>query len=152
MTAGAKTPLPARSDGPDNVDGSSDAGDIMLSALLGKLEMPRLRGLKADAALRCSYYRSPLFQRLVDRVARKGFRAACRELGLKGPHAQSPHLKNRGVVKSFVVLTAIVVLTLGNAIAAMPGAAGSVRTISAAEPIVTMADQELPFDRYWSKN
>jgi hypothetical protein len=27
-----------------------------------------------------------------------------------------------------------------------------VRTISAAEPIVTMADQELPFDRYWSKN
>jgi hypothetical protein len=55
-------------------------------------------------------------------------------------------------MKSFVVLTAIVVFTLGNAIAAMPGAAGSVRTISAAEPIVTMADQELPFDRYWSKN
>jgi hypothetical protein len=55
-------------------------------------------------------------------------------------------------MKSFVVLTAIVVFTLGNAIAAMPGAAASVRTISAAEPIVTMADQELPFDRYWSKN
>ena len=104
----------------------------MPSARLGKLEMPHLRGLRADTALR----------------------SACGELGLNGPHAQSPHLKNRGnvVVKSFVVLTAIVVLTLGNAIAAMPGAAGSVRTISAAEPIVTMADQELPFDRYWSKN
>jgi hypothetical protein len=55
-------------------------------------------------------------------------------------------------MKSFVVLTAIVVLTLGNAIAALPGAAGSVRTMSAAEPIVTMADQQLPFDRCWSKN
>jgi len=55
MTAGAKTPLPARSDGLDNVDGSSDAAHIMLSAPLGKQEMAHLRGLKADAALRCSY-------------------------------------------------------------------------------------------------
>ena len=52
MTAGAKTPLPARSDGLDNVDGSSDAADIMPSARLGKLEMPQLRGLKAETALR----------------------------------------------------------------------------------------------------
>jgi hypothetical protein len=56
-------------------------------------------------------------------------------------------------MKSFIVLTAVAVLTIGNAIAAMPGAAGSVRTISAAhQPVVSMAEQELPFDRYWSKN
>jgi hypothetical protein len=55
-------------------------------------------------------------------------------------------------MKSFIVLTAVAVLTVGSAIAAMPGTAGSMRTISAEQPIVTMADQELPFDRYWSKN
>ena len=55
-------------------------------------------------------------------------------------------------MKSLIVLTAVAVLTIGNAIAAMPGAAGSVRTVSAAEPVVTMAEQELPFDRYWLKN
>ena len=55
-------------------------------------------------------------------------------------------------MNSFIVLAAVAVLTVGNAIAAMPGAAGSMRTMSAEQPIVTMADQELPFDRYWSKN
>ncbi len=55
-------------------------------------------------------------------------------------------------MKSFIALTAVAVLTVGSAIAAMPGAAGSMRTMSAQQPIVTMADQELPFDRYWSKN
>jgi hypothetical protein len=55
-------------------------------------------------------------------------------------------------MKSFIVLSAVAVLTLGNAIAAIPGAAASMRTIGAAQPVVTMADQELPFDRYWSKN
>ena len=40
-------------------------------------------------------------------------------------------------MKSFIVLTAVAVLTVGNAIAAMPGAAGSVRTMSAEQPIVT---------------
>jgi hypothetical protein len=55
-------------------------------------------------------------------------------------------------VKNFIILTAIAVLTVGSAIAAMPSTAGSMRTISAEQPIVTMADQELPFDRYWSKN
>ena len=122
MTAGAKTPLPARSDGLDNVDGSSDAADIMPSARLGKLEMPQLRGLKAETAVR------------------------------RG-RAQSPHLGKTGgtIVKSFIILT-VVVLTLGKAIAAIPGAAGSMRTISATQPVVTTADHELPFDRYWSKN
>lgn len=55
-------------------------------------------------------------------------------------------------MKSLIVLTAVAVLTVGNAIAAMPGAAGAVRTVAVDQPIVTMADQELPFDRYWSKN
>ena len=55
-------------------------------------------------------------------------------------------------MKSFIVLTAVAVLTIGNAIAAMPGAAASVRTVSAVEPVLNMAAQELPFDRYWSKN
>jgi hypothetical protein len=56
-------------------------------------------------------------------------------------------------MKSFIILAAVAVLTVGNAIAAMPGAAGSLRTISATQqPVVSMAEQELPFDRYWSKN
>ena len=55
-------------------------------------------------------------------------------------------------MKNFIILTAIAVLTVGSAIAAMPSTAGSMRDISAEQPIVTMADQELPFDRYWSKN
>jgi hypothetical protein len=55
-------------------------------------------------------------------------------------------------MKSFIVLAAAAVLALGNAIANMPDAAASMRTFSAAQPGVTMADQELPFDRYWSKN
>jgi hypothetical protein len=53
-------------------------------------------------------------------------------------------------MKSFVVLTAVVVLTVGNAIAAMPGAAPTAS--KSAQPVVMMAEQELPFDRYWSKN
>ena len=54
-------------------------------------------------------------------------------------------------MKSFIILT-VIVLTLGKAIAAIPGAAGSMRTISATQSVVTTADHELPFDRYWSKN
>jgi hypothetical protein len=55
-------------------------------------------------------------------------------------------------MKTFIILTAVAVLTLGNAIAAVPGTAPSMRTIGAAQPVVTMTDQELPFDRYWSKD
>ena len=55
-------------------------------------------------------------------------------------------------VKSLIVLTALAVLTIGNAIAALPGAATSVRAMSGSQPVVSMAEQELPFDRYWSKN
>ena len=56
-------------------------------------------------------------------------------------------------MKSLIVLTAVAVLTIGNAIAAIPGASCSMRTMSAASvPVTFMAEQELPFDRYWSKN
>jgi hypothetical protein len=55
---------------------------------------------------------------------------------------------------SLIVLTSVAVLTIGNAIAAMPGASGSMRAMStaSAQPVISMAEQELPFDRYWSKN
>jgi hypothetical protein len=36
MTAGVSDPLPARSDGPDNVDGGPDAGDIALRTFRSK--------------------------------------------------------------------------------------------------------------------
>jgi hypothetical protein len=55
-------------------------------------------------------------------------------------------------MKNLIVLTALAVLTIGNAIAAKPGAASS--DASAARngsPLMT-AEMELPFDRYWSKN
>ncbi|GKQ54133.1 hypothetical protein [Bradyrhizobium sp. Ce-3] len=57
-------------------------------------------------------------------------------------------------MKSFMVLAAIAVLTIGNAIAAMPGAAPAApgRSATAAQPLLSMAEQELPFDRYWSKD
>ena len=55
-------------------------------------------------------------------------------------------------MKGLVFLAAVAVLTIGNAIAAMPGVAGSVRTMSAAQPVLVIAAQELPFDRYWSKD
>lgn len=55
-------------------------------------------------------------------------------------------------MKGLIVLTAVAVLTIGNAIAAMPGAAGSVGSMSGSQHVVSMAAQELPFDRYWSKN
>ena len=71
------------------------------------------------------------------------------------PH-HGPVAKQGGIpMKSFIVLTAVAVLTLGNAIAAKPGAVSTQDAFmaqAAAAPILSMADQELPFDRYWSKN
>ena len=57
-------------------------------------------------------------------------------------------------MKSFLVLAAVAVVTLGNAVAAIPGAVSTEHqaTVRAAQPLLSMADQELPFDRYWSKN
>lgn len=57
-------------------------------------------------------------------------------------------------MKSFMVLAAFAVLTIGNAVAAIPGtvSAGPEAAARAAQPLLTMAEQELPFDRYWSKD
>ncbi|UGY18829.1 hypothetical protein [Bradyrhizobium septentrionale] len=57
-------------------------------------------------------------------------------------------------MKNFGVLAVFAVLTIGNAVAALPGAApaGHVASARAVQPLLTMAEQELPFDRYWSKN
>jgi hypothetical protein len=58
-------------------------------------------------------------------------------------------------MKSFIVLTAVAVLSIGNAIAAKPGTVSAEDPFTAqaaAAPILGIADQELPFDRYWSKN
>jgi len=58
-------------------------------------------------------------------------------------------------MKNFIILTAFAVLTVGSAVAAMPGAASSSHASAArndAQLIVMTAELELPFDRYWSKN
>ena len=58
-------------------------------------------------------------------------------------------------MKNFVILTAFAVLTVGSAIAAMPGTASSSHASAARNdsPLIFMtAEMELPFDRYWSKN
>jgi hypothetical protein len=58
-------------------------------------------------------------------------------------------------MKNFIILTAFAVLTVGSAIAAMPGAVSSSHAAAArndSQPIVMTAELELPFDRYWSKN
>jgi len=53
-------------------------------------------------------------------------------------------------MKIVVILAAAAFLTV-NAVAAVPSAPAKADGKSA-EPVVMMAEQELPFDRYWSKN
>jgi hypothetical protein len=57
-------------------------------------------------------------------------------------------------MKSLLVLAAVAVVVIANAIAAMPAGASSARNPAAqnAAPVLMMAEQELPFDRYWSKD
>jgi hypothetical protein len=56
-------------------------------------------------------------------------------------------------MKSLFVLTAIAVLTVGSAIAGKPATFGPDKSAArASQPMLMMAEQELPFDRYWSKN
>ena len=56
-------------------------------------------------------------------------------------------------MKSLIVLTAIAVLTVGNAVAGKPDAFATDKSAArASQPVLVMAEQELPFDRYWSKN
>ena len=96
------------------------------------------------------------FQRLVDRIARIHGARPASEPGLKRPLAEC-RLSKRGNIsmKNFIVLAAFAVLTVGSAVAAMPGAASSSHASAArndSQPIVMTAELELPFDRYWSKN
>ena len=53
-------------------------------------------------------------------------------------------------MKTFIILGAVALFTV-NAVAAMPAPAAKA-TDKSAQPVVMMAEQELPFDRYWSKN
>jgi hypothetical protein len=58
-------------------------------------------------------------------------------------------------MKSLIALTAIAVFTVGTAIAGKPSALATDKAIAdakAAQQPIMMAEQELPFDRYWSKN
>jgi hypothetical protein len=153
MTAGAKTSCrPARTALISSM-AARMALDIAPRPIFGKPEMADLQALKADGE----------FAAAALTACFNGLLTAFREWpgtgDLRNPAlSTAPHngtvIKTGGVtaMKSFIVLTAVAVLTIGNAIAAMPGAAGSMRTISADQPIVTMAQQELPFDRYWSKD
>jgi len=63
-----------------------------------------------------------------------------------------PSFQNRKIstMKSFVILAAAALLTI-NAVAAMPSSPAKTGGASA-QPVLFMAEQELPFDRYWSKN
>jgi len=54
-------------------------------------------------------------------------------------------------MKSLIALTAIAVFTVGSAVAGNPSAFATDKS-AAQKPVVMMAEQELPFDRYWSKN
>jgi hypothetical protein len=98
----------------------------------------------------------PPFNRLLTALREKPGFPLPAEPALKHVPASSPRCKTGGIpMKSFIVLTAVAVLTLGNAIAAKPGAVSTQDAVTAqadAAPILSMADQELPFDRYWSKN
>jgi hypothetical protein len=74
------------------------------------------------------------------------------EPGLKHGSADwRPHLNTgKTIMKTVVILAAAALLTI-NAVAAMPSAPVKANDKSA-QPVLFMAEQELPFDRYWSKN
>ena len=153
MTAGAKTSCrPARTALISSM-AARMALDIAPRAIFGKPEMADLRALKADREFAAAAL-TACFKGLLTAFRKCLVCRLLRNPALSTSSTQWHRYKNRGntAMKSFIVLTAVAVLTIGNAIAAMPGAAGSVRTISADQPIVSMAAQELPFDRYWSKD
>lgn len=54
-------------------------------------------------------------------------------------------------MKSLIALTAIAVFTVGSAVAGKPGFFATDKYARASQPVLVAA-QELPFDRYWSKN
>jgi hypothetical protein len=66
------------------------------------------------------------------------------------PHIRSVSKTGNITVKIVVILAAGAFLTV-NAVAAMPSAPAKADGKSE-QPVLFMAEQELPFDRYWSKN
>jgi hypothetical protein len=65
--------------------------------------------------------------------------------------AHSPAHKKQGATMKIVVILAAAAFLTVNAVAAVPSAPAKADGKSA-QPVVMMAEQELPFDRYWSKN
>jgi hypothetical protein len=58
-------------------------------------------------------------------------------------------------MKSLIALAAIFAFTIAAAVAGKPSAAATEQAIAnarAAKQPIMLAEQELPFDRYWSKN
>jgi hypothetical protein len=58
-------------------------------------------------------------------------------------------------VKSLIALSAVFVFTFAVGVTGKPSAAPTAQAIAnakAAKQPLMMAEQELPFDRYWSKN
>ena len=54
-------------------------------------------------------------------------------------------------MKSLIILAAAALFTVNAVAWAMPVTA-AIGSDKSAQPVVMMAEQELPFDRYWSKN
>ena len=67
-----------------------------------------------------------------------------------GPHIAVIAKTGNTAVKTVVILAVAAFLTV-NAVAAMPSAPAKPDGKSE-QPVLFMAEQELPFDRYWSKN
>ena len=60
-------------------------------------------------------------------------------------------------MKSLIAVTAAFVFTIAAGVAGKPSAFATDQAIANAkaakqQPVLFMAEQELPFDRYWSKN
>ena len=66
------------------------------------------------------------------------------------PHIRAIAKQGNTTVKIVVILAAAAFLTV-NAVAAMP-VSPSKADGKSEQPVLFMAEQELPFDRYWSKN
>src|SRR6476469_6878493 len=109
--------------------------------------MARLRGL--NAGLPEIRHR---FQGLLTAFGKSPWPRLSGNPALSMHPTQWHHCKNRGrtTMKSFIILATAALLTV-NAVAAMPASAANASDKSA-QTVVMMAEQELPFDRYWSKN
>jgi hypothetical protein len=80
----------------------------------------------------------------------------CMEPGLKHVYAHwRRYTAGNSVMKSLIALTVAFVFTIAVGIAGKPSALATDQAIAnakAAKQPLMLAEQELPFDRYWSKN